>query len=135
MIMQASVYDILKVIHICSGAIVFSSIFITALYWSTQTTFEAMQSKQALKVALFITLPAIATQLLTGFSIIGVQRYSMHQAWVWGTFLGFVLFTCTWLVSVYFLTQRRKKAWLTTLGLCLFILLLMLFMMANKAFV
>jgi hypothetical protein len=129
-IMHASLYDILKILHILSGVIVFASVFIYgALAWSDSKNIKA---QAGIKLAWFVTLPALGFQLLTGFSIIGVQHYSMHMLWVWGTFLGFIVLVCSWLASIFFLSQKQYSKWKLTLILSFSVLMIMLFFMANQ---
>lgn len=79
-----------------------------------------------------ITLPFLLLQLITGFTIIGIKQYAIDLPWVWGTFFGFVLLIFSWLLSLYYLTQKNKTAWLAALALSFATLLVMIFLMANR---
>ncbi len=129
--MNNTLYFTFKIIHIISGCVLFSSAGITAVFLGVQRIPTEKQINTAIRSAWFITLPALFLQLLTGFTIIGIERYSIHLPWVWGTFLGFLLFSISWLCSVYFLTQRQLKLWRYFIIFAFCTLLTLVFLMST----
>ena len=125
-------YDIFKISHIISGAVVFGSAFLIPLYWLIEKTPTDIFCQKTLKLALLITLPFLLLQLITGFTIISIKHYSMQLPWVWGTFAGFMVLFFSWLSALYFLAQKHKHAWCVTITLSFITLLVMLFLMANR---
>ena len=131
--MDMTLYDLFKLIHIGSAAIVVASLFIPALYWQHQSSDSLNQrARKALRIAWFITLPALMIQMITGFTIIGLQGYSMHAPWVMVTFAGFGLLILTWMLAIYSLAMRQLSRWRTCLVLCMCIITVMLYFMANR---
>ena len=127
-----TLYFTLKIFHVISGAIVFCSAFIVPLYWIIEKKPTDIFCQKTLTLALFITLPFLLLQLVTGFTIIGIKQYSIHLPWVWGTFTGFMVLFLSWFLALYFLTQKNKPAWAASITLSFAALLLMLFLMANQ---
>lgn len=136
---ETELYNIFKVIHVVSGATLFAAVFITFGYITLQKTISKHHIEQAIRLSWFVALPALFIQVLSGFTIIGLQHYSIRLDWVWGTFSGFLLFTLVWLRSVYCLTEARHdnttyylKHWKYSVISAFVVLLVMLFLMANK---
>ena len=127
-----TLYFIFKIIHVISGTAVFSSAFIAPLYWLFEKESPELLYRKTLKIGFLITLPFLLLQLITGFIIIGIKQYSIHLPWVWGVFSGFLMFSLSWLLSLYYLTQKNKIAWLIALIVSFIALLVMLFLMANR---
>lgn len=148
-------YFFLKVVHICVGILAMGVGFglVLRLRYASKRNLEhfALVVKQALLLNWVIVVPALLLQLLLGFSIVGIKGYSLHQFWVYCTFIGYFFLLISWLVSNFFLLDlydrlrsdnagegsRREvircfKHYVCAVSVSFLSLMFMLFMMANR---
>lgn len=132
-------YDLLKILHIFSAALLLTSLVYSFWLWR-----KAQDSSLVIgviqKQTWAVILPAAIFQLATGFTIISLKHYELSALWIRGSVLGFIIVMGSWIGFIYFLFARQEvenkkfydllqKLLLFTCGIAL---LSMIFLMANK---
>lgn len=104
-------YFTLKIIHVISATFIFGGGLVTFFYQLfMQTQISDLQArapllKICLQYAWGIIIPCATLQVITGFYIITVKHYDVHQLWIIITFCGFIIASINWLLSLYYLMQ------------------------------
>ncbi len=121
-------YNWIKIAHIICATLALTSIAYSYSLWFSQTQGGVQRIQTQ---TLFVILPAILFQLLTGFTLISLQLHDLSREWMIHLMIGFIIVTISWFSFVYYLTSKRwlQKIWLSVhfSGL-----LSMIFLMANK---
>lgn len=138
-------YFALKALHVMVAAIVLalalsSSLRLVYGYKRLALANFLLVVKAHLRCALLWVLPGLLLQMVLGFSIAATRAYSLHDAWLLGVFVGYVLLVLLWLVAClqlwrFYLQPSVKKTycyWLYSSWGCLVVLLVMIFLMANR---
>lgn len=132
-------YTTLKIIHIITGSVLFTTIFTMSSYTLYQREIIPQQLIIIRNIAWFISFPILLLQMITGIAIIGVKQYSYHLLWVLGTFSGFIMLMICWLAGTFCLTlavnqpKPYYRCWQYSMYLSFMILLTMLFFMSNAS--
>lgn len=105
-------YNWLKSIHVFSASIVFGfGVMLTLLLvFSYKQHIKALFATAidlTIKLNWLVILPAGIVQLLTGFSLFGINHYSMAHLWVKFVTIGFFVSILCWLSMMYCLQQCR----------------------------
>jgi uncharacterized membrane protein len=146
------IYNILKILHIFSAALLISSIGYSFIIWRDRHSprVNAIISNRIQTQTWLVIMPSALLQMATGFTMIGLQEEDISQLWIVGSIIGFILFIASWFSFIYFLllaqqvpvdpdnagsTSRYKffrRAQTLMLALSAAALLSMIFFMANK---
>jgi len=129
-------YNHIKIFHIFSATFLLSSMVYSYYLWQTAapTGIGRIQTQ-----TLFIILPCALIQLMTGFSMISLEKTGIAALWIKGSVGGFLLAMGCWFAFIYCLlahvhSARRTYYNLQVISLtgCLIGIISMLFFMANK---
>lgn len=130
-------YDILKILHIISAALLFVSIVCVSTLWlNSKNPNSSSETIQTQTWALFI--PTAIFQLASGFTMISLKHYDLSEFWIIGSMSGFMVLIISWFGFLYLLFSSPPKnrfysmlqiALLVTIGITL---LFMIFLMTNK---
>ena len=136
-----TLYCFFKMLHILSAVLLLAGVFYAELSrWISSKNTEGIQDTRScngvcasnLKIALFWVMPFGVLQVLSGFMIMSVQRYSYHTLWIQGTFIGFFCLSLLWCCCLYFQCQSQTRPFGGLKILMGIILLILLFLMANR---
>lgn len=139
-------YDPIKILHIISATLVFTSMAYSYYLWWTQNT--ATTTLRIQTQTWLIIIPFAMIQLFTGFTMITLKHYDVSELWVSGSILSFIILISSWLGFIYFLLMAQKipldpslkkerrsiliRAQSIMLFICSVAFLSMIFFMTNK---
>jgi uncharacterized membrane protein len=136
-------YDILKILHIISAALLLVSFIYTFNFWLTSFrrndmtgTNSSLQPMQTQTWALFI--PTAIFQLASGFTMVSLKHYDLSEFWIIGSMSGFMMLILSWFGFLYLLfSSPPKNLFYSMLQITLLLttgitLLFMIFLMTNK---
>lgn len=135
-------YFTFKIIHVITGSILFTSIFVLGGYTLCQRQLTTKLLTFTRNISWLVSLPMLLLQMITGFTIISIKPYSIYLPWVWGTFIGFAVLTICWLGGTFFLTlaiaepeprEQHFRRWQYSLYISFATLLVMLFFMSSAS--
>ncbi|MDF1796832.1 MAG: DUF2269 family protein [Coxiellaceae bacterium] len=138
-------YFYLKTIHVVTAAIIVgvalcSSALLIYAQHNQQTNNMSHAIDRWLRLNALLVFPLLLIQMILGFAVISVQRYSLMMPWVIVTFIGFVLILFAWIAASFNLLRYKNQAnsmgfyrnWRNFSLLAMLILLIILFFMANR---
>lgn len=124
-------YNILKISHILSAALLLTSMAYSGYLWYAN---QKSSNAEPIQVQTWmVIIPFAILQLATGFTMISLKHEELSQLWVSGSVIGFIVVIASWLAFIYFLLSGySRKVQASLLTLCTSGLLFMIFLMANK---
>ncbi|HEY8102616.1 MAG TPA: DUF2269 domain-containing protein [Burkholderiaceae bacterium] len=110
-----NIYLLLKWVHIISSVLLVGTGFGSAFYLyfihrTRQPVAIAEVIRLVVRADFWFTTPAIFIQPLTGFAMIWIAGYPMTQAWLFWTFVLYILAGLCWLPVVWLQIQMEKIA-------------------------
>ena len=126
-------YNALKIAHILSASGLLTGMVLGIRKWFlAHGTIRPIQFLSA-QTALLI-VPLALFQLLTGYTMIGLNHLSLNDLWIKGSLFGFVIVIACWMgfIGLGFQSKDNKHLQIVLLAICFLSLLVMIFLMVNK---
>lgn len=105
------IYENLKILHICSAAVVLGSIFYCCQLWYgiRQAADPFGRFGRIQRQTILIILPGSLVQLATGFTLLSLKQHSLSGGWIITSIEGFLMLVAAWSGFVFFLSASLRE--------------------------